>query len=85
MTSLSLALANALPEVILAVGAILMLLIGAFRGKADDGPMSEIAVGLLAAAALAILLGGKDGGVVFNGAYINDRFGDFMKLLSLAG
>ena len=85
MTSLSLALANALPEVILAVGAILMLLIGAFRGKADDGPMSEIAVGLLAAAALAILLGGKDGGVVFDGAYINDRFGDFMKLLSLAG
>ncbi len=86
MNSLSLAIAQALPETILAVGVIVLLLIGAFRGKDSDGPMSELAVALLGAALLAIILGsGKSHGVVFDGAYINDRFGDFMKILSLTG
>ncbi len=86
MNLITLELAHALPEFILAAGAIALVLIGAFRGKDGDGPMSELAVALLAAAILAIVLGGhRAHGVVFDGAYINDRFGDFMKILSLTG
>ncbi len=86
MDTIQIQLAHALPEVILALGAIVMVLVGAFRGKPDDGPMSEIAVAVLAAAAVAILLGGaKATGEAFDHAFINDRFGDFMKMLSLGG
>ena len=86
MIPLSTELARALPEVILAVGAIVLLLIGAFRGKTTDGPMSEIAVAILGAALLAIVLGGaKSDGIAFDDAFIADRFGDFMKVLSLIG
>lgn len=86
MTPLHLELAHALPEVILAVGAIVLLLIGALRGKEDDGPMTELAVALLGAALVAVLLGSKRAtGLVFDGAFIDDPFGDFMKVLSLTG
>ena len=86
METLQIALAHALPEVILAVGVILMVLIGAFRGREDDGPMSEIAVAVLGAALAAIALRAAGaGGIVFDNAFIDDRFGDFMKVLTLAG
>jgi len=86
METLQLALAHALPETILAIGVIVMVLVGAFRGKADDGPMSEIAVVLLGAALVAIVLKTSGvSGVVFDNAFIDDRFGDFMKALALLG
>jgi NADH-quinone oxidoreductase subunit N len=85
MNSLPVELAHALPECILAVGAIVLLLVGAFRGKDSDGPMSEIAVALMVAAILAIVLGSPVEGVAFGGAFIDDRFADFMKVLSLSG
>ena len=56
MIPLNLELAHALPEAILAVGAIVLLLVGAFRGKASDGPMSELAVVVLGLALIVILL-----------------------------
>ena len=66
--------------------ASLLVLIGAFRGKDDDGPMTEFAVAVLGAALVAILLGHhRAAGVVFDGAFIDDDFADFMKILSLVG
>ncbi|MCW2285712.1 NADH-quinone oxidoreductase subunit N [Rhodoblastus acidophilus] len=86
METLQLALVHALPEVILAIGVIAMVLVGAFRGKPDDGPMSEIAVVLLGAALVAIVLKTPGvSGVVFDNAFVDDRFGDFMKALALIG
>ncbi len=86
MNSLSLELAHALPEAILALGAVVLLLIGAFRGRDDDGPMTELAVVVLGAALVAVVLGGhRPAGVVFDDAFIDDSFGDFMKGLSLTG
>jgi NADH-quinone oxidoreductase subunit N len=86
MNSLSLELAHALPETILAVGAIVLLLVGAFRGKDSDGPMTELAVAVLGAALVAVILGShRPAGVVFDDAFIDDDFGDFMKTLSLTG
>ncbi|VFU09339.1 NADH-quinone oxidoreductase subunit NuoN [Methylocella tundrae] len=85
MAPLSFALAHTLPELILAVGVLVLVLIGALRGKDSDGPVTEIAVGLLGAAILVILLGAKTQAVVFDGAVIDDGFGRFMKVLALLG
>ena len=86
MIPLNLELAHALPEAILAVGAIVLLLIGAFRGKPSDGPMSELAIGVLGLALIVILLSHNwPDGVVFDNAFIDDTFGDYMKILALVG
>ncbi len=85
MNSLYPELAHALPEAILAVGAIVLVLFGAIRGKDSSGPTSEIAVAILGAAILSIVLGSPVEGVVFNNAFIDDHFADFMKVLSLSG
>src|SRR5580692_5424014 len=85
MASLSLSLAHCLPELILAAGVLVLLLLGAIRGKESDGLVTEIAAGLLGAAIVVILLGGKTNAIVFDGAFVNDGFGRFMKVLTLAG
>jgi NADH dehydrogenase subunit N (EC 1.6.5.3) len=56
---ISFALAHSLPELILALGALFLLLFGAIRGKESDGPVTEIAVGVLGLAAIVLLLGTK--------------------------
>ena len=78
-------IAHSLPELILAVGALFLLLFGAIRGKENDGPATEIAVGVLGAAILALLLGSHSKAIVFDGAFIDDAFGRFMKVLALIG
>ncbi|WP_395664988.1 NADH-quinone oxidoreductase subunit NuoN [Methylocella sp.] len=85
MTPLSVSLAHALPEIVLATGVLALVLYGAIRGKPSDGPVTEIAVGLLGAALLVIVLGFKGDAVVFDGAMIDDAFGRFMKALALVG
>ncbi len=85
MSHLSTDLAHSLPEFILAAGILFLVLFGAIRGKDSDGPVTEIAAGLLGIAIVIILLGGKSTAVVFNGAFIDDGFGRFMKVLTLVG
>jgi NADH-quinone oxidoreductase subunit N len=85
MSHLSAALAHCLPEFILAAGILVLVLFGALRGKESGGPVTEIAIGLLGLAIVTILLGGKTTAVVFNGAFTDDGFGRFMKVLTLAG
>jgi NADH-quinone oxidoreductase subunit N len=86
MIPLNLELAHALPETILAIGILVLLLFGAIRGKDTDGPMSELSIGVLGLALVTILLSHNwPDGVVFDNAFIDDSFGDFMKVLSLIG
>jgi NADH-quinone oxidoreductase subunit N len=85
MSPLSFALAHALPELILAGGALALVLFGAIRNKDSDGPVTEIAVVLLGIAMLVILLGSKTHAIVFDGAFIDDAFSRFMKILALLG
>ena len=47
--------------------------------------MTEIAVGLLGLAILVIFSAARRTAIVFNGAFIDDGFGRFMKVLALAG
>ena len=84
-TPMSLNLAHSLPELILAIGALFLLLFGAIRGKESDGPITEIAVSILGLAIVILLIGTKTRGVVFDGAFIDDAFGRFMKVVALAG
>ncbi|MCF1466888.1 NADH-quinone oxidoreductase subunit NuoN [Agrobacterium vitis] len=70
------------PELLLAVGALVLLMIGVFTNKTSL--VTGLAVALLAAACAWILLMPADG-VAFGGAYISDGYARFMKVLALIG
>ncbi len=79
-------LAHTLPELILALGALFLLLFGAIRGKENDGPVTEIAVGVLGLAIVVLALDWHDGkAIVFDHAFVDDTFARFMKILTLLG
>ena len=82
---MSLNIAHSLPELILAVGALFLLLFGALRGKESDGPVTEIAIGILGLAIVVIVLNGRTHAIVYDGMFIDDAFGRFMKVLVLVG
>src|SRR5689334_17812976 len=77
--------APALPEIAVALGALLILMLGVFRqsGPADYAA-SGLAIVVLIVAAMFVV-SGPDRAVLFDGAFIIDRFGRFMKLLVLGG
>jgi NADH-quinone oxidoreductase subunit N len=74
-----------LPEITLAVGGMLLLMIGAFAGDRSTGAVNALSVLLLVGvAALVVWLPG-DKLVVFDGSFIVDLFARFTKVLALAG
>ena len=85
MTPLSLTVAHALPEVILAVGILALLLFGAVRGERSSHVVAELAMGVLAFAIVAIAVSARSRGNVFDDAYVDDGFARFMKVLALTG
>ncbi|MBM3562600.1 MAG: NADH-quinone oxidoreductase subunit NuoN [Alphaproteobacteria bacterium] len=74
-----------LPETILAVGVMVLILIGAWRGERGFGLVDEMAVGILGLALVTIALSKTPDASVFDGAYIDDGFARFMKALTLIG
>ena len=79
------ALFPALPEIILAVGALALLMIGVFSGEKSLRTVSTLSVLLLLGAAVAVLPGYGDRTVTFAGLFISDSFGGFCKILILLG
>jgi NADH-quinone oxidoreductase subunit N len=75
----------ALPEIVLAVGAMVLLMLGAFRGERSASAMNWLAILLLigAGAVVVWLPAGKL--VAFGGSFIVDPFARFLKLLALTG
>jgi NADH-quinone oxidoreductase subunit N len=75
----------ALPEIVLALGAMLLLMIGVFRGEqAAKGIEGGAVLLLLLTAAIVVWLpAGKL--VTFDGSFVVDSFARFLKLLALAG
>lgn len=71
------------PELLLAVGALLLLLIGAYGGENRGSLISGLSVLLLLAAAVAVVIG-RDGST-FGGAFVVDGFARFLKVLVLIG
>ncbi|EHS52903.1 NAD(P)H-quinone oxidoreductase subunit 2 [Rhizobium sp. PDO1-076] len=72
------------PELILAVGALALLMIGVFSGDRATGTVTGLAVALLLAAGVCVIWFSGEG-EAFNGAYIADGFARFMKILALIG
>jgi NADH-quinone oxidoreductase subunit N len=75
-----------LPELILAIGAMALLMFGVFRPEAQEeaGRIMWLAVAVLLAAGFAVLKGtGTER--LFEGAFIVDSFGRFMKIVVLVG
>jgi NADH-quinone oxidoreductase subunit N len=74
----------ATPELILAVGALALLMIGVFSGDKSTTTVTGLAVALLLVVGLWIIFAPASG-VAFGGVYIADAFGNFMKVLALIG
>jgi NADH-quinone oxidoreductase subunit N len=75
----------ALPEIVLAVGAMVLLMLGAFRGERSAGAMNWLAILLLIAAGAVVVWLPADKLVAFGGSFIVDPFARFLKLLALTG
>ena len=80
MQSLNQSLALSLPEIILSLGGLVLLLVGAFQGDRSLKLLSWLCVALYAVAA-AVVLGDGASGVAYEGMYIADGFSAFLKVL----
>jgi NADH-quinone oxidoreductase subunit N len=81
---LSHSLQLAMPEIILAVGALALLMIGVYSGERAAKTVTALAVALIAAAGLWLVFMTNDG-EAFGGAFLLDPFGRFMKVVALIG
>jgi NADH-quinone oxidoreductase subunit N len=75
----------ALPELILAGGAMVLLMIGAYEGERATGPVLRYAMALLVLAGIAIASMPDNRVVIFNGSFVMDGFAKFLKILALVG
>jgi NADH-quinone oxidoreductase subunit N len=74
-------LAMTLPELVLAVGAIVLMLVAAWGGPASTKAVSWTAVAVLAGALVALTGPASSGGDAFYGLYRADAFAAFAKVL----
>lgn len=72
------------PEIILAVGALALLMIGVFSGERSGTTVTGLAVALLIIAGLWLVLATGEG-QAYGGAFVSDAFAKFMKVLALIG
>ncbi|MBT1156112.1 NADH-quinone oxidoreductase subunit NuoN [Aminobacter anthyllidis] len=72
------------PELIIAVGALALLMIGVFSGERANSTVTGLAVALLVAAGAWMLVFGHDG-AGYGTAFVSDPFARFMKFLTLLG
>ncbi|MEO8175131.1 MAG: NADH-quinone oxidoreductase subunit NuoN [Sphingomicrobium sp.] len=70
-----------LPELILAVGAIVLMMVAAFAGRRSAGLTSWTAVALLLAATVALVGAPSNAGPLFGGLVAADGFGAFGKVI----
>jgi NADH-quinone oxidoreductase subunit N len=77
------ALAPAYPELLLAVGTLVLLLVGVLLRRDRHDLISTAAIVLLVAVALVAFSSPE--GLLFNGGFIADAFARYMKLLVLGG
>ena len=78
-------LVTALPELLLAGLAMALLMFGVFRGDRATPLVLLLSVATLVILIGLIALGPRGQGVAFDGLFISDFYGDFMKILVLVG
>ncbi len=74
-------LAMILPEIVLSLGAIVLMLVSAWGGNASTRAVSWTAVAVLAGAGIALIGPASYGGLAFGGLYRADAFAAFAKVL----
>ena len=79
------ALLPLLPELILGVGALVMLMIGVAGREGNGGAVNALCVVLLAAAGIAVLAIPPGPHAMFGGSFLVDDYARFLKLLTLTG
>lgn len=79
------ALGVVLPELVLAIGSLVLLMIGAMKGDRANGIINALAMVLLVLAGIAVISQPSETIVVLNNAFITDGFARFWKLLTLIG
>src|SRR6201987_1611608 len=85
-TSLTLAsLVPLLPEIILAVGAMALLMLGAYRTPRSETLIDVLSIILLVIAGTAVVLLPEGKLVAFGGSFVDDNFARFLKVLATAG
>ena len=77
-------LAPAYPEMIIAIGAVILLLLGVVLNKERSPLVSMLSIVLLLGTAIVVMAQPIDG-VLFNGTFIADGFSRYMKVLVLGG
>ncbi|OQW53784.1 MAG: NADH:ubiquinone oxidoreductase subunit N [Proteobacteria bacterium SG_bin9] len=78
-------LTPALPEIVLTVGAMALLMLGAYRGVKATGAIMVLAVVLLAVTGAIILWLPAGRLSTFGGSFVLDDFARFLKILALTG
>ncbi len=78
-------LSQLFPELTLAVGALALLLFGAIRGERSTKLVYEISIVLIGIAFIAVCFTKRSSSLGFDGAFVDDEFGRFMKALALVG
>ncbi len=74
-----------LPELILAVGAMILLMLGVARGERATGSISGLAIFLLVVAGVAVLTEPAGTVSVFHGSFVLDGYARFLKVLAFTG
>src|SRR5579862_3160826 len=75
----------ALPELVLAIGAMALLMLGAFRGEGTAVAVSWLSIALLVIAGAVVVWLPEGTLVTFGGSFVVDPFARFLKLLALTG
>ncbi|MBA5776509.1 NADH-quinone oxidoreductase subunit NuoN [Stappia sp. F7233] len=73
-----------LPELLLAVGALFLLMVGVFGGERSTPVVTGMSVAVLTVAAV-MLIASPGEGVTFGGAFLQDGFSRYLKILTLIG
>jgi NADH-quinone oxidoreductase subunit N len=79
------ALAPVLPEIVLACGAMIVLMLGVTMGERGAAFINGLCIFVLALVAFLIVLIPPGRTVMFGGSFVVDDFAHFLKLLALAG
>jgi NADH-quinone oxidoreductase subunit N len=74
-----------LPELILAVGAMVLLMLGVGRGDRSTASIGGLAIFLLVVAAVAVLTQPAGKVAVFHGSFVLDGYARFLKVLAFTG
>src|ERR1700709_659006 len=74
-----------LPELVLAAGAMVLLMLGAYRGSPTTGLVTALAIALLVITGVLELMLPAGKLTTFGGSFIVDDFARFLKILALIG